>query len=216
MHDIRAIRDNPAAFVSGWSSRGVEDAQAIVDRALELDRALRAAQTAGQEALAKRNAASKLIGAAMARKDMAEAERLKGEVESLKGEIAAQEAVEAEAGTELRDLLATEQVLEASLADLPAMGASPDLRRTILDIPLDHPRAIAAPSLAQLLLTGWRRWTAGMATVTAAGLIGFVLGYGQLVTLPTATAGEQVAGEDLVSMLGDTPYLDAADAENAE
>jgi hypothetical protein len=117
---------------------------------------------------------------------------------------------------ELRDLLAAEQVLEASLADLPAMGASPDLRRTILNIPLDHPRPIAAPSLAQLLLTGWRRWTAGMATVTAAGVIGFVMGYGQLVTLPTATAGEQVVGEDLVSMLGDTPYLDTADAEAAE
>jgi seryl-tRNA synthetase len=117
MHDIRAIRDNPAAFVSGWSSRGVEDAQAIVDRALELDRQLRAAQTAGQEALAKRNAASKLIGAAMAKKDMAEAERLKGEVESLKGEIAAQEAVEAEAGKALRDLLAAQKNLAAD--DVP-------------------------------------------------------------------------------------------------
>ena len=117
MHDIRAIRDNPAAFVSGWESRGVEEAQAIVDRALELDRALRAAQTAGQEALAKRNAASKLIGAAMAKKDLAEAERLKAEVESLKGEIAAQEAVEAEAGKELRDLLAAQKNLAAD--DVP-------------------------------------------------------------------------------------------------
>lgn len=117
MHDIRAIRDNPAAFVSGWSSRGVEDAQEIVDRALELDRTLRAAQTAGQEALAKRNAASKLIGAAMAKKDMAEAERLKAEVESLKGEIAAQEAVEAEAGKALRDLLAAQKNLAAD--DVP-------------------------------------------------------------------------------------------------
>jgi seryl-tRNA synthetase len=117
MHDIRAIRDNPAAFVSGWSSRGVEDAQAVVDRALELDRTLRAAQTAGQDTLARRNAASKLIGAAMAKKDMAEAERLKGEVESLKGEIAAQEAVEAEAGKALRDLLAAQKNLAAD--DVP-------------------------------------------------------------------------------------------------
>jgi seryl-tRNA synthetase len=78
MHDIRAIRDNPAAFVSGWSSRGVENAQALVDEMLTLDTALRAAQTAGQTALAKRNESSKLIGAAMGRKDLAEAERLKG------------------------------------------------------------------------------------------------------------------------------------------
>jgi seryl-tRNA synthetase len=106
MHDIRAIRDTPDAYVAGWTSRGVEDAQATVDRILELDRDLRAAQTAGQDALSKRNAASKAIGAAMGRKDMAEAERLKAEVEGLKGEIAAQEAVEAEKGRELRDILA--------------------------------------------------------------------------------------------------------------
>src|SRR5687768_12442746 len=117
MHDIRAIRDNPAAFVSGWSSRGVENAQTLVDRILELDRTLRAAQTAAQEALARRKAASKLIGAAMAKKDMAEADRLKAEVESLKGEIAAQEGVGAETGKALRDLLAAQKNLAAD--DVP-------------------------------------------------------------------------------------------------
>jgi seryl-tRNA synthetase len=117
MHDIRAIRENPEHFVAGWRSRGVEDAQAIVDQALALDRDLRAAQTAGQEALAKRNAASKAIGAAMGKKDMAEAERLKAEVEGLKGEIAAQEAVEAEKGKALRDLLAAQKNLAAD--DVP-------------------------------------------------------------------------------------------------
>ncbi|MBP8072963.1 MAG: serine--tRNA ligase, partial [Brevundimonas sp.] len=117
MHDIRAIRDNPAAFVSGWSSRGVEDAQALVDEILTLDTALRAAQTAGQTALAKRNESSKLIGAAMGKKDLVEAERLKGEVESLKGEIAAAEAEEARAGNALRDILAAQKNLAA--ADVP-------------------------------------------------------------------------------------------------
>jgi seryl-tRNA synthetase len=117
MHDIKAIRENPQAWVSGWSSRGVEGAEALVEELLRLDRELRAAQTAGQEALAKRNAASKLIGAAMAKKDMAEAERLKAEVESLKGEIAASEAVEAEAGKTLRDLLAAQKMLAAD--DVP-------------------------------------------------------------------------------------------------
>ncbi|MBA4803315.1 MAG: serine--tRNA ligase [Brevundimonas sp.] len=117
MHDIRAIRDNPDAFVAGWSSRGVEDARAIVDELLKLDRELRAAQTAGQEGLAKRNAASKAIGAAMAKKDMAEAERLKAEVESLKGEIAAAEETEREVGAKLRDLLAAQKNLAAD--DVP-------------------------------------------------------------------------------------------------
>lgn len=106
MHDIRAIRDNPEAFVAGWSSRGVDDAADVVALILALDVDLRAAQTRGQEALAKRNAASKAIGAAMGKKDMAEADRLKAEVETLKAEIAEAGEAEAAKGAELRDLLA--------------------------------------------------------------------------------------------------------------
>ena len=120
MHDIRAIRDNPAAFVSGWSSRGVEGAQALVDEILTLDTALRAAQTAGQTALARRNESSKLIGAAMGKKDLVEAGRLKGEVESLKGEIAAVEASERELHAKLlgpQGLLAAQKSLAAD--DVP-------------------------------------------------------------------------------------------------
>ncbi|MGQ2991727.1 MAG: serine--tRNA ligase [Brevundimonas sp.] len=117
MHDIKAIRENPAAYVAGWSSRGVEGAEALVAEILKLDGELRAAQTAGQDALAKRNAASKLIGAAMAKKDMAEADRLKAEVEALKGAIAEADAVEKDVGGRLRDLLAKQQNLAA--ADVP-------------------------------------------------------------------------------------------------
>ena len=59
MHDIRAIRENPDAYVAGWSARGVEDASSVVARILDLDRDLRAAHTEGQEALAGRNAAGR-------------------------------------------------------------------------------------------------------------------------------------------------------------
>jgi len=117
MHDIKAIRENPAAWVAGWSSRGVEGAEALVADLLKLDGELRAAQTAGQDALARRNAASKLIGAAMAKKDMAEADRLKAEVEGLKGEIAAQSAIETEVGEKLHKKLAEQKNLAA--ADVP-------------------------------------------------------------------------------------------------
>lgn len=117
MHDIRAIRDNPEAFVAGWSSRGVDDAAEVVARILTLDVDLRAAQTRGQDALAKRNAASKAIGAAMGKKDMAEADRLKAEVEALKGEIAEAGEAETAKGAELRDLLAGLKNLAA--ADVP-------------------------------------------------------------------------------------------------
>ncbi|OYX18838.1 MAG: serine--tRNA ligase [Brevundimonas diminuta] len=106
MHDIRAIRDNPEAFVAGWSSRGVDDADDVVARIRALDVDLRAAQTRGQDALAKRNAASKAIGAAMGKKDMAEADRLKAEVEALKSEINQAGLYEAVASDQLRDLLA--------------------------------------------------------------------------------------------------------------
>lgn len=114
MHDVRAIRDTPDAWVAGWSARGVEDAAAVVARILELDRDLRAAQTRAQEALAQRNAASKAIGAAMGRKDAAEAERLKAEVEALKGGIA-------EAEEQARTLKAE---LDGVLAALPNLAAA--------------------------------------------------------------------------------------------
>ncbi|SPU43232.1 serine--tRNA ligase [Brevundimonas diminuta] len=117
MHDIRAIRDNHEAFVAGWSSRGVDDAADVVARILALDVDLRAAQTRGQDALARRNAASKAIGAAMGKKDMAEADRLKAEVEALKGEIADAGEAETAKGAELRDLLAGLKNLAA--ADVP-------------------------------------------------------------------------------------------------
>ena len=105
MHDIKAIRENPALYVQGWSSRGREDAQALVDRLLTLDRDLRAAQTAVQAAQSRRNDASKQIGQAKAQKDEAKAAALMAEVETLKGEMAAQAEAEAKAGGELRGLL---------------------------------------------------------------------------------------------------------------
>ncbi|WP_332640548.1 serine--tRNA ligase [Brevundimonas sp.] len=117
MHDIKAIRENREAYVAGWSSRGVDDAEALVERILALDTALRTAQTAEQTALARRNESSKLIGAAMAKKDMAEAGRLKAEVESLKGEIAAAGEEATRVAKELRDLLAAQKNLAAD--DVP-------------------------------------------------------------------------------------------------
>ncbi|HEV2082935.1 MAG TPA: serine--tRNA ligase [Brevundimonas sp.] len=117
MHDVKAIRDRPDDYVAGWARRGVEDAGALVEQILGLDQSLRAAQTAGQEALAARNAASKAIGAAMGRKDMAEADRLKAEVEGLKAKIAESEETERTVGAKLRDLLAGQKNLAAG--DVP-------------------------------------------------------------------------------------------------
>src|SRR5690606_18314047 len=60
---------------------------------------------------------SKAIGAAMGKKDMAEADRLKAEVETLKAEIADAGEAETAKGAELRDLLAGLKNLAA--ADVP-------------------------------------------------------------------------------------------------
>jgi seryl-tRNA synthetase len=117
----------------------VADAQALVDEILMLDTALRAAQTAGQTALATRNESSKLIGAAMGKKDLVEAERLKGEVESLKGEIAAAEAEEARVGGRLRDLLAAQKSLAAD--DVP--DGEDEAGNVLVGQPWGRPRGLA-------------------------------------------------------------------------
>ena len=110
MHDIKAIRDNPEAFDLVWSAKGRSGAAA---EAVKLDTQLRAAQTALQEAQAKRNESSKLIGQAKAKKDEAEAARLMAEVESLKTIMATASEEEHLVGGKLKDLL-------ASLPNIPA------------------------------------------------------------------------------------------------
>jgi seryl-tRNA synthetase len=95
MHDIKAIRDNPAAFDAGWKSRGLEPQTPVL---LDLDQKLRAAQTAVQTAQSRRNEASKLIGQAKAQKDEAKAAALMAEVEALKAEMAAAAETEAAVG----------------------------------------------------------------------------------------------------------------------
>ena len=114
MHDIKAIRDNPEAYDQGWGSRGLEPQTPAI---LELDRKLRAAQTALQDAQGRRNEASKLIGQAKARKDEAEAQRLMAEVESLKSVMAIETDLEKTLGEELRALLSALPNLPA--ADVP-------------------------------------------------------------------------------------------------
>ena len=103
MHDIRAIRENPAAFDAGWSARGLS---AQTPAILALDGQMRAATTALQAAQSRRNDASKLIGQAKAKKDEAGAAALMAEVEALKAEMTTQGEIEARVGAELRDLLA--------------------------------------------------------------------------------------------------------------
>ncbi len=103
MHDIRQIRDNPAAFDAALARRGVEPVSAEI---LALDTQRRAVATQMQEAQSRRNDASKAIGAAMGRGDKDEAERLKAEVAALKDTLPALEADDRDLLARLNDALA--------------------------------------------------------------------------------------------------------------
>jgi seryl-tRNA synthetase len=76
MHDIRALRANPDALKAAMLRRNKPDEASKVDVVVALDAAYRAALTEKEGLLARRNAASKEIGQAMAAKDMAKAEAL--------------------------------------------------------------------------------------------------------------------------------------------
>ncbi|MBN9505019.1 MAG: serine--tRNA ligase [Altererythrobacter sp.] len=110
MHDLRAIRENPQGFDAGLARRGAEPASAAI---LERDERRRAVTTRAQEAQARRNEASKAIGAAMGKGDKATAEALKAEVAALKETLPALEEEERRLGAELDTLL-------AALPNIPA------------------------------------------------------------------------------------------------
>ncbi len=85
MHDIRAIRDNPAAFDMALSRRGIAGLSAAL---LGLDEARRGSILAAETAQAAQNQASKEAGAAKGRGDEAEFQRLRALVGETKDEIA--------------------------------------------------------------------------------------------------------------------------------
>ena len=115
MHDIRAIRENPAAFDAAMARRGVSDASSEI---LKADEARRARIQAAETAQAEQNRASKEVGAAKAKGDEEEFERLRALVGEKKAEVAAMQAEAKELDGALNDLL-------MSLPNLP-MDDVPD------------------------------------------------------------------------------------------
>jgi len=85
MHDIRTIRDNPAAFDAALARRGVAPMSSEI---LAIDESRRAKILAAETAQADQNKASKLVGAAKASGDEAEFERLRALVAEKKAEVA--------------------------------------------------------------------------------------------------------------------------------
>jgi seryl-tRNA synthetase len=115
MHDIKSIRENPAAFDTALIRRGAEP---LAPALIALDEAWRSLATELQTALARRNEASKAIGAAKAQKREEEAAALMAEVTLLKDRIPALEAGERDAQVALSNKLAAIPNLPAT--DVPS------------------------------------------------------------------------------------------------
>ncbi len=102
MFDIKWIRDNAQAFDAGLAKRGLAPLSAEL---MALDEARREHVTKLQEAQARRNAASKEIGQAKAKKDEAASAKLLEEVARLKELIRAGEEEERQLDAKLKDAL---------------------------------------------------------------------------------------------------------------
>src|SRR5262245_127420 len=114
MHDIKWIRDNPDAFDRALARRGLEPQ---AERLIEIGERRRAALQKAEAALARRNAASREIGAAKKSNEEEAAQALMTEVARLKEEIPALEAQEKQLSNELNAALA--QIPNLPLSDVP-------------------------------------------------------------------------------------------------
>lgn len=103
MLDINWIKANPAAFDAALAQR--KNVPFKASELIAMDESRRAAILAVEEAQAKRNAMSKLIGQAKAQKDEAKANELMAEVASLKDAIQTGEAARRDAEEGLRNAL---------------------------------------------------------------------------------------------------------------
>jgi seryl-tRNA synthetase len=104
MHDIRLIRDNPAAFDAALSSRG---AAPMASQVLALDEARRAAIQRAEGAQAEVNRLSKEAGAAKGRGDDAGFADLRAQVATVKAAGEGDTALAARLDADLTDLLLT-------------------------------------------------------------------------------------------------------------
>ena len=114
MHDIKAIRENPAAFDAGLARRGLAPLSLSL---LAIDEQKRDTMQKLQDAQSRRNSLSKEIGAAMGKKDVALADKLKVEVAGLKDFITTGEEQERVLTKQLNDALAV--IPNLPLADVP-------------------------------------------------------------------------------------------------
>ena len=89
MHDLKYIRENPAAFDAALARRGVEPISQVI---LDADSQFRTFQTNLEKLLAARNENSKAIGIFMAKGEHEAAAKAKEVVEEIKSKMPELEA----------------------------------------------------------------------------------------------------------------------------
>ncbi|MBS0642445.1 MAG: serine--tRNA ligase [Acetobacteraceae bacterium] len=113
MHDIRAVRADPAAFDAALGRRGLPPSS---DAILALDSDRRAAATAVQEKQARRNALAREIG--QGKRTGADTAALEAEATALRGDVEGLEARAAELDGAIRAALEVlPNILDASVPD---------------------------------------------------------------------------------------------------
>ncbi|MBB3770416.1 seryl-tRNA synthetase [Angulomicrobium tetraedrale] len=142
MHDIKWIREEPEGLIRALTRRGTAaaEAQALVDSLLSLDERRRSGIAKLEELQARRNGASKEIGAAKKAGENDRAEALMAEVAALKTDIPALEAQVKTVETELNDTL-------AAIPNVP-LDIVPEGRDEHDNVPFDAPAHAEAPDSA--------------------------------------------------------------------
>ncbi len=135
MLDIKLIRENPELVRENIKKKYQDAKLPLVDKAIELDNAKRAAIKEADELRANRNSLSKQVGVLMgqAKKDpskLAEAEKLKEQVSAQAARLAELEAKETEYETELHKvMLLIPQIIDPSVPLGPDDSCNVEVQR---------------------------------------------------------------------------------------
>ncbi|MGR6430959.1 serine--tRNA ligase [Rhizobium sp. PAMB 3174] len=150
MLDIKWIRENAEALDAALKKRSAEPLSAQL---IALDEKRRAVVQKLQDMQARRNAASKEIGQAMATKNMELAEKLKAEVADLKTTMPALEEEERQLNFELNDALA--RIPNIPLDDVPVGADENDnvVKRMVGDKPMWNHKPLEHFEIGEKL--GW-------------------------------------------------------------
>ena len=116
MIDIKFLRENPDIVKQNINNKFQDAKLPLVDEVIELDAKARALQAEADDLRAKKNAASKQIGALMAKGQKEEAEKVKAEVAAFSSKIAELEPMEAELAEKIKkDMMIIPNIIDPSV-----------------------------------------------------------------------------------------------------